>query len=188
MSMSLNDWLPEFHFREYHETLVRAAPEVVYKTIPDLDMRRSRLTISLLRLRELPWRLARRDWSSPGFGHTLADLLKLGFIILQDEPPRELVFGLVGRFWGLNPSITKITPAEFPPFQRPGHAKVAANFLVTPQGGDGCLVSTETRVLGLDAAARRRFRIYWGLIRPFSGLIRREWLRLIKQAAETCHS
>ncbi|MBU0514959.1 MAG: hypothetical protein KJ621_09320 [Proteobacteria bacterium] len=183
--MSLNDWLPEFDFREYHERVVRAAPEKIYRAIPGLDMRRSWLTISLLRLRELPWRLARRDFKGPGFGHTLDDLLALGFVILQDEQPRELVFGLVGRFWGLNPSIDQIAPAEFVSFYRPGHAKVAANFLVRPQGADRCLVSTETRIKGLDAAARRRFRPYWSLIRPFSGLIRREWLRVIKQDAET---
>jgi len=182
--MSLNDWLPEYDFREYHQRVVQASPDEVYCAIPGLDMRRSWLTISLLRLRELPGRLARRDFRSTGFGHTLEDLLALGFIILHEEPPRELVFGLVGRFWGLNPSIDKIAPDEFGSFDRPGHAKVAANFLVRPQGHGRCLVSTETRILALDAAARRRFRFYWGLIRPFSGLIRREWLRIIQQQAE----
>ncbi len=182
--MSLKDWLPQYDFREYHQRVVRAAPDEVYRAIPGLDMRRSWLTISLLRLRELPWRLARLDFRSTGFGHTLEDMLALGFIILQDEPPRELVFGLVGRFWGLNPSIEKIDTTEFKSFDRPGHAKVAANFLVRPQGDGRCLVSTETRILALDDAARRRFRCYWGLIRPFSGLIRREWLRIIKQQVE----
>ncbi len=36
-----------------------------------------------------------------------------------------------------------------------------------------------------DAAARRRFRLYWLAIRPFSGLIRRLWLRAIKRRAES---
>jgi hypothetical protein len=49
---------------------------------------------------------------------------------------------------------------------------------------EGTVLSTETRVLATDAAARRRFRRYWLAIRPFSGLIRRVWLRAIKRRAE----
>jgi hypothetical protein len=48
---------------------------------------------------------------------------------------------------------------------------------------DGVL-STETRVLLTDARARRRFRVYWLLVRPFSGLVRRSWLRAAKRRAE----
>jgi hypothetical protein len=36
----------------------------------------------------------------------------------------------------------------------------------------GSILSTETRVAGGDL----RFRIYWLVVRPFSGLIRRRWL------------
>jgi len=34
-----------------------------------------------------------------------------------------------------------------------------------------------------DAASRRRFRLYWLLIRPFSGLMRRLMLRAIAREA-----
>ena len=46
------------------------------------------------------------------------------------------------------------------------------------------LLATETRVLCLDTASRRRFRLYWTLIGPFSGLIRKDILRSIKRQAE----
>jgi hypothetical protein len=36
----------------------------------------------------------------------------------------------------------------------------------------GSVLSTETRVAG----GGRRFRLYWLVVRPFSGLIRRRWL------------
>ena len=49
---------------------------------------------------------------------------------------------------------------------------------------DGTTLSTETRVLATDEASRRAFRRYWLVIRPFSGLIRRVWLRAIRQRAE----
>jgi hypothetical protein len=38
-------------------------------------------------------------------------------------------------------------------------------------------------VLATDAAARRRFGVYWAAIRPWSGVIRREWLRAIERRA-----
>jgi hypothetical protein len=45
-------------------------------------------------------------------------------------------------------------------------------------------LATETRVLCLDDESRRRFRLYWLFIGPFSGLIRRKILRSIKHEAE----
>jgi hypothetical protein len=49
---------------------------------------------------------------------------------------------------------------------------------------EGGLLATETRVWLTDAAARRRFRAYWLVVRPLSGLVRRSWLRAAKRRAE----
>ena len=43
---------------------------------------------------------------------------------------------------------------------------------------------TETRIALTDEAARRAFRRYWLVVRPFSGLTRRLLLRAAKRAAE----
>jgi hypothetical protein len=58
-------------------------------------------------------------------------------------------------------------------------AKMALDFRVV----DGRL-TTETRVWLTDARARRRFRAYWLVVRPLSGLVRRSWLRAAKKLAE----
>jgi hypothetical protein len=42
----------------------------------------------------------------------------------------------------------------------------------------------ETRIFTRDAVARRRFRRYWLVIRPGSGLVRRLLLRSIRTEAE----
>ena len=47
-----------------------------------------------------------------------------------------------------------------------------------------CLASTETRVHVADPAARRAFRRYWLVVRPFSGLIRILYLRAVRRRAE----
>lgn len=46
------------------------------------------------------------------------------------------------------------------------------------------VLSTETRVWLTDARARRRFRAYWLVVRPFSGLVRRSWLAAARRRAE----
>ena len=57
------------------------------------------------------------------------------------------------------------------------------NFRIDPSRG-GCRLRTETRIDCVDAAALWRFRVYWTLVGPFSGLIRRDLLRLIRREAE----
>jgi hypothetical protein len=46
------------------------------------------------------------------------------------------------------------------------------------------LAETETRVAATDPTARRGFGRYWLVIRGFSGLIRRDWLRAVARRAE----
>jgi hypothetical protein len=43
----------------------------------------------------------------------------------------------------------------------------------------------ETRVHTTDAAAERRFAVYWRLIYPGSAFIRRMWLEAIRRRAES---
>jgi hypothetical protein len=63
--------------------------------------------------------------------------------------------------------------------------KIAADFRAAPVGDDRSRLSTETRVLPLDAMSRRLFRAYWLVVGPSSALIRRRWLRAIAATAQT---
>ncbi|HZW52598.1 MAG TPA: hypothetical protein VFF00_01125, partial [Candidatus Elarobacter sp.] len=105
------------------------------------------------------------------------------FTVLKDDPGREVVFGIVGQFWRLRGNLCDVDAARFASFEEAGSAKSAWNFVFTEEAG-GARVSTETRVRCFGAASRVKFRAYWTLIRPFSGLIRMELLRLIKRRAE----
>ena len=53
--------------------------------------------------------------------------------------------------------------------------RIAIDFRAEPIPG-GSRLSTETRVKATNEQARRRFRLYWLAIGPFSALIRRRWL------------
>ena len=68
-------------------------------------------------------------------------------------------------------------------FGEPGYAKMAMDLRALPDG-EGARLETETRIFLTDSAARRRFAPYWLVVRPFSGLIRRRWLRAAKRRAE----
>jgi hypothetical protein len=106
-------------------------------------------------------------------------------VLLTEEPGREIVLGVVGRFWQVSSGIHRIEPEEFVDFDAPGFAKAAWNFVVSERPGGGSTVVTETRVACTDADSRRKFTCYWRLVGPFSGLIRRVLLRGIKRDAES---
>jgi hypothetical protein len=177
----IDQWLPRFDVVERHASVVAASPHRVDGCVRDVDLARSRLTAGLLSLRRLPSAL--NGGMRPMRRVTLEDLLARGFVILADAPGEEIVLGVVGRFWRPDGGVVRIQPEEFVAFAEPGHARAAWNFRIDPRGG-GCRLSTETRIDCVDAAALRRFRVYWALVGPFSGLIRRELLRLIKREAE----
>jgi hypothetical protein len=115
---------------------------------------------------------------------TLDTLLEGGFVILGEEPGRELVMGVVGKFWRPASGIERIEAEDFESFDRPGFAKGALNFAVGERGESRTLLTTETRVLCTDASARRKFRLYWRAIGPFSGVIRHLMLREVRRDAE----
>lgn len=182
--MLLQEFLPTFHFSERHETVVQATQDTVYHAALGLDFSQSMAIRSLLWLRELPGRLARLDSAGPRLGLSFDDFVDAGFVRLCEDPPREFVLGAVGRFWTAAPQFLDVSPQEYRSFDRPGFVKVGFNMSIEERSPGLCLLSTESRILCLDDQSRRRFRCYWALIRPFSGLIRLAMLRLIRKAAE----
>ena len=77
------------------------------------------------------------------------------------------------------------TVEEFRRFDDPRAAVGVMNLRCDAVAGGRTRVSTETRIRVLSAAASRRFRLYWMLIRPFSGLLRHSMLRGIEAEAKS---
>jgi hypothetical protein len=124
-----------------------------------------------------------RATESRGSGTFSDRVERFGFVRLAEVPGRELVFGLAGRFWRPDGGLRRLTREEFLAFAEEGSVKAVWNLLVSGGAGAACEVSTETRILSFGSAARRKFRIYWSLIEPFSGLTRRGMLRGIRREA-----
>ena len=104
-------------------------------------------------------------------------------MLLGERPGTELALGLVGRFWTATGQILRLDAEGVRTFDEPGYAKAVWDFRLAAQPDGTTRLSTETRVRCLDAPSRRRFRLYWRVIRPFSGLIRIALLRAVAREA-----
>jgi hypothetical protein len=167
-STLLSEVLPEYDFRERHARRIDAPPDRVFAAVRELSADDTPAVRLLFRLRGL-----RGETTSPIFDQ----MERFGFEVVAEEPGRELVVVAIGQPWKLRGGA-RPRGVDFRTFAEPGYAKMALNWRLE----DGTL-STETRVQLTDANARRSFRRYWLVIRPFSGLIRRAWLRAIARRA-----
>ncbi|VDC33393.1 hypothetical protein [Pseudogemmobacter humi] len=171
----IDDFLPEFQFREIHSRRIRAAAAPVMAAVAGYRPESDPLFRAAIALRELPLRLTRRR--RPPFG--LDD-----FTLLGREGDRELVYGLAGRFWQADYGLIAITDAAaWRDCVAGGAARLALGFRIAPSGTGGVELFTETRIICHDRRALRRLRPYWYLIRPVSGLIRRRILSAIARRA-----
>ena len=175
---ALERWLPEYDVAERHGVAVAAPPEAVDRAIREVSLDDAPLARALVRLRGI-----RHDREDGSFVEQMGR--RLGAVVVEDRPGEELAIGLVGQFWRLRGGEGQRprAPEEFAPFDRADWAKAVMAFEVEPSGG-GSSLANETRVRVPDPAARRRFRLYWLVVRPFSGLIRILLLRAATRRAE----
>ena len=186
MPRLLDEALPRFDVNEVHSTWLAAPPERVYDAVRRVRVGEIRLLAPLMAVRLLPAALMRRSLPAGRSGPVLDAMVASGFTPLGQRPPEEVAVSAIGRFWlpTAGESIREVAGLEeFVAFAEPGYAKAATDFRVVPEGA-GSRVTTETRIAGTDAAATRRFAVYWRLIGPGSGLIRLSWLNAVRRRAE----
>ncbi len=112
-------------------------------------------------------------------------LERFGFTRLEEDPGRELVFGIAGKFWRYDGGLRRLADRKaFLDFDEDGCVKAAWNLLVGESDGGFRELSTETRIVLFGPAARLKFRLYWSLIGPFSGAIRVGLLRGVRRRAQ----
>jgi len=180
--MLLDAFMPEPDAAEVHHLEIAAQPAAVYRALFTTDLGASPIVKALLGLRALPRMLVERGRPHASRTLTLQTVIDAGFGRLAEEPDRELVLGVSGRFWR---PTGNLAPFDRESFSRPvptGTARAVWNFAVVPSGDGRTILSTETRILCGDAASRRKFRLYWLVVRPFSGLIRIIMLRAVRRA------
>jgi hypothetical protein len=185
----IDEFLPQWEARERHWIRIQAAPEQVFRALRTADLGGHPVVRGLLLLRALPAALLTRSRlrelrARSAQPLTLAAFEAQGFRVLAEDPPHELLIGLDGAFWKPGGELRPVDAVSFREAIPGGIARAAWNFHIVPEGVESCVLHTETRILTGDASARWRFRLYWLLIRPGSGGIRRLMLRAIRAEAE----
>lgn len=179
----LDEFAPIYQFNERHATRIQATPADVFRAIKTVTADEIRLLRTLTWIRSPHLGSARESILNLSGGKPIIEVaLRSGFLLLAEDPERELVFGTLGG--GPPLDVHHPQPQDFINFARPGYAKIAMNFYVEPSADGGCTLKTETRVFATDEGARRGFGVYWRIILPGSALIRTMWLNAIKARAE----
>ncbi len=189
-AMFLDRYLPQYDVTETHAVVVDADTDLTWQAVRRSDLSRSAVIRVLLELRSLPNRLQAflkgrpPEPSRPPL--TLDDMERAGFLLLGESPGHEIVFGSVVQPWKAvtDEPAPQVEPDRFAAFDTPGYVKVAFNIRVEPYGSGRALITTETRTAATDPTSLRRFARYWLLVGPFSALIRRLTLRIVKSDAE----
>ncbi len=166
----IEKYLPEYTFKEYHEIVVNSSIENVYEIAKDFDLSKSKMIKCLFKIRGLPTRRLNLQ-------HFINDI---GFTSLEQIYTNEILIGFWSRF-----KIVKIQNHEdFVHNSISPWIKVVWNFQFEKIEENKTKVSTETRVLCVTKITKFTFGFYWLIIKPFSGLIRIQMLKIIKNESE----
>jgi uncharacterized protein YndB with AHSA1/START domain len=176
MLTTLADALPDAEFTEFHDIVIDAPAAQVWAALSATAWTDLWLTRPLVILRGL--RPAQRE--------TTRSLLDGGPVVpLYREPCRYAAGGRIARPWKprpeLGPAVMTLDDLAAP--VTGSWLKYGMDFRLHDLPGGRTRLSTFTLCQPTDAVARRAFGRYWLLIRPFSGLIRRDVLHAVARRA-----
>lgn len=177
----IDEFLPNCDFSAGYKIRVNAPTSVVYECLLRSDFSQVWLVRLLMSIRSGKWLPRNRVPCD------LRQRLKgTGFVVLAEIPDEELVIGVAGQFWRPGGGrCLELTADSFTNFSRPGYAKVAWNFKLRANSPEITVLSTETRIKCFGLGALWKFRLYWSLVCPFSGFMRKAILKEVKTEAES---
>ena len=183
--MLIDSFAPNPDAFEIHSIVINASRQTVYRVLWTADLGGSPLIKFLLALRSLPafianpYRSRRRNQPI-----TLQTIIDSDFGMLAEKPGDEIVLGVTGRFWRPTGNLSPFVRADFDKPVPSGVARAVWSFSVSERSDGQTILTTETRIICGDRASRRKFRAYWLIVRPFSGLIRLIMLKRVRKTAE----
>ena len=167
--MLIDKYLPGYDFNEVHSIKVNGPANGIYDKMLSCDMSQSFLIKLLFTLRGMPGHL-----------YSIDHLTSVGFIKLDEQPGKEIVYGIVTTSPTFNSCESNLTPASFSQNTNPAIIKGVINFQLLKERDSTHIISTETRVWCGSRKMRKRFSLYWFFVKPFSQLIRRSMLKQMK--------
>ncbi|GAB3624061.1 hypothetical protein GCM10027418_21450 [Mariniluteicoccus endophyticus] len=172
--------LPGAQFSEHHHRIVDAPVDACWDALhsvrwSDLTFTRPLFGVRAFgRTKGTPLDLDRRLVEPPSPGAPI-----------HQDPPHYSTSATVGKPWtptGVHVDVHDLD--EVAAYAEPGWLKYGMDWTFTDLGDGRTLVETATLCEATDRGARTRFRAYWTIIRPFSGLIRIDILAALARRAE----
>jgi len=167
--MLIDKYLPAYHFNECHSVELNGFVDGIYRKMLECDFSSSLLIRFLFRIRGISKKVC-----------SIEHLTNMGFIKLDEEPGKEILFGMVTDNLMFNTCRSDVSPKDFVLKSDTTTIKAVINFKLRDKSNSQHIISTETRVWCGSKAMKSRFRYYWFFIKPFSQLIRRSMLKQMK--------
>jgi hypothetical protein len=168
--MLIDKYLPAYHFNEHHAIEVNGFVSGIYQKMLHVDFSNSSLIKFLFRLRGMPKEV-----------HSIEHLTSMGFIKLDEESGREILFGMVTANPMFSTCQSNVTSKEFIQKADATIIKAVINFKLQDKSNSRHVISTETRVWCGNKKMKSKVKYYWLFVRPFSQLIRKSMLKQMKQ-------
>lgn len=168
--MLIDKYLSVYAFNEFHSIKINASSNGIYKKMLSCDISCSFLVKFLFRLRGMPKHLS-----------TIEHLSSMGFIKLDEQPDKEILYGIVTTSPTFNCCQSNLSPTSFVENTSPSIIKAVINFQLQEQKNLTHIISTETRIWCGSREMRAKFRLYWFFIKPFSQLVRISILKQMKR-------
>ena len=176
LTPDLDQWLPNPSLRVSHRRESSASAERLWEAAQTVRLSDSRRLGRLVR------------WRIPGLPAELAfdELFRAPpFIVLDEQPGRLLVSGLVGRIWTLRRDYPKLNdPEEYRDWHRPGTARVLFANWIDESPGHQATIHAEARVEAIGAQGRVGVAAVRPLVRAFGSLIGSDGIELAARRAE----
>ena len=175
--MLIDKYLPAYQFNEFHFVELNGFVDGIYQKMLQCDFSNSSLIKFLFRIRGMSKQV-----------YTIEHLTKMGFIKLDEEPGKEILFGMVTDNPMFNTCKSNVSSKEFIQQTDDTIIKAVINFKLQDKSNSQHIISTETRVWCGSKATKSKFKYYWFFIKPFSQLIRRSMLKEMKKQIQQATS
>jgi hypothetical protein len=181
--VDLDDVVPVADHVTRQSRVIDAPRSVVWEELHRLQLTSLPVSLLLSSVRALPVLLSGKGRRRGGLNRTVLDVVPIP--LLSSEPPSAVVFGGPLQAWrwlgGKKPPA--LDAAALRDWSEPGWVKVGMEFRLASAVG-GTRLTVETRVAATDPRTRRRFALYWLVVRPGSSAIRWELLTAVALRAE----
>jgi len=113
--------------------------------------------------------------------YSIERLTKMGFVKLDEEPGKEILFGMVTDSPMFNTCQSNVSSKEFVEKANGNLIKAVINFKLQEKSNSRHIISTETRIWCGSKSMKSKFKYYWFFIKPFSQLVRKSMLKEMRK-------